>query len=653
MASTETLQVKIIADASSLSKELSNVSNQLKNTESDLEGLTKVGEGMQKVGKVITGVGVAITGMMAGVVMKGAEWQASVESTQFLYNNLDKSVQKAITSGSENARTIGLTNQQYKAGATSIATYFKNLGMTSEQSAQLSGKTMNLVADLGAVADVPFDTAMDDFKSALMGNYEAMDKYGISLSANQLQQSDYVKSLGKTWNQLSENEKMMAAYYEITRQGSSAQGLAAQEAGSFGMQMRLLKESISETVGELGSALLPVLEPIVQKFQDVVDKIREWVQEHPKLAQGILVAVGAIGLLMAILGPIIMLVGTILANVAILGMLFSGALAPAILVGVLAFLKFIAVGAMIGLAIAAIIQIGKYLIENWDEIKARAVAIWEVLKVYFRKVCHEIAQFFIEKWNEIKNFCSTKWEEIKANAQAIWEVIKVYFRMVLHEILQFFTDKWNSIKNFCSTTWESIKGAAQSAWNAVKNNIINPIKSAWSTVTEKVSSIVKACQDAWNTAKRTAKDAWESVKKAISDPINKARDAVKKAMDAIKRAVNVSLKPKLTLPHIKVSGKLSINPPSVPKISVAWYSKGAIFKRPTVFGGMGVGDRHNGIGSGAEAILPIDKLPEILGLDKMVGNNLAVNIENFNNNREQDINQLAEEIAFYLKRKRF
>ena len=64
-------------------------------------------------------------------------------------------------------------------------------------------------------------------------------------------------------------------------------------------------------------------------------------------------------------------------------------------------------------------------------------------------------------------------------------------------------------------------------------------------------------------------------------------------------------------------------------------------------------DAHNGSGSGAEAILPIDKLPEILGLDKMVGNNLAVNIENFNNNREQDINQLAEEIAFYLKRKRF
>ena len=63
-------------------------------------------------------------------------------------------------------------------------------------------------------------------------------------------------------------------------------------------------------------------------------------------------------------------------------------------------------------------------------------------------------------------------------------------------------------------------------------------------------------------------------------------------------------------------------------------------------------DAHNGIGSGAEAILPIDKLPEILGLDKM-NESININIDNFNNNREQDINQLAEEIAFYLKRKRF
>lgn len=653
MASTETLQVKIIADASSLSKELSNVSNQLKNTESDLEGLTKVGEGMQKVGKVITGIGVAVTGMMAGVVMKGAEWQASVESTQFLYNNLDKSVQKAITSGSENARTIGLTNQQYKAGATSIATYFKNLGMTSEQSAQLSGKTMNLVADLGAVADVPFDTAMDDFKSALMGNYEAMDKYGISLSANQLAQSDYVKSLGKTWNQLSENEKMMAAYYEITRQGSSAQGLAAQEAGSFAMQMRLLKQSIGETVGELGAVLLPLLEPVVQKFQEVVDKIREWVQEHPKLAQGIMVAVGAIGLLMAILGPIIVLVGTILANLTILSALFTGALAPAIIAGVVAFGQFIAIAAIVGLAIAAIIQIGKYLIENWDEIKANAISVWNNIKSVISSVCQAIGNVVKTAWEGLKSDTIAAWNAIKSLASTVWNGIKTVISTVCQAVANVAKAAWNGLKSDTQAAWNTIKSVTSSVWNGIKSLITTVVNGVKSYVSTGWNSLKTNTISAFNAVKSAATSIWNAIKTAITNPINAAKSAVSRAMSAIKSAVNVHLRPKLTLPHISVSGRLSLNPPSVPKISVAWYSKGAIFKRPTVFGGMGVGDRHNGIGSGAEAILPIDKLPEILGLDKMVGNNLAVNIENFNNNREQDINQLAEEIAFYLKRKRF
>ena len=49
--------------------------------------------------------------------------------------------------------------------------------------------------------------------------------------------------------------------------------------------------------------------------------------------------------------------------------------------------------------------------------------------------------------------------------------------------------------------------------------------------------------------------------------------------------------PHIKLPHFSVSGKLSLDPPSIPKFSVSWYERaateGALFTSPSV---IGVGD---------------------------------------------------------------
>lgn len=63
--------------------------------------------------------------------------------------------------------------------------------------------------------------------------------------------------------------------------------------------------------------------------------------------------------------------------------------------------------------------------------------------------------------------------------------------------------------------------------------------------------------------------------------------------------------PKIKLPHFKATGEFSLNPPSVPKISIDWYAKGGVFDTPTLFP---YGDGQvGGLGeAGAEAIVPLE-----------------------------------------------
>ena len=271
----DTILVKIKADMTQLRSEL-NKTNKIvgRSVEKQKKSFSLLGLNFKTLVTGAVAIGTVQLGRSLVSVASAAEemqGKSSVVFGQFIgdFRNF----------ASDLAESTGRSRIELEGMGASIQDLFVPLGFSREEATGLSKTLTKLAVDVGSFNDVSDPEVMRAFQSALVGNHEAVRRFGVIITEATLKQELLRMGITKNANEVDNQTKVQARLNILLAGTTDAQGDAVRTADSFANRSRALSSAIKDLSVDVGKTFLPILGNLANEITtQVIPALRDFFQ---------------------------------------------------------------------------------------------------------------------------------------------------------------------------------------------------------------------------------------------------------------------------------------------------------------------------------------------------------------------------------------
>jgi hypothetical protein len=294
--------IKIVG-ANKVSRALDDVSDELKDLQDKTEKADKANQSFAKGMSGLTKAAIAGGAVFAAKQLfdfSKSAVQAAVsaeEAAAAFGTTFGTATERANDFLKEFANTAGLTVGEAQQLTAVLGSVAQGIGFTQEESADLSIELTKIAADIASFMNVSAgaEPVLNAFRSALVGEREALKTYGIAITESEVQTKAFLMTSKRTTDELTRQDKALATLALVQDKAAVQIGDLSRTSESFANQSRAVGAELRQIREEIGAQLIPALEVLLPKFRELVQNVT------PSLVNGFQdVAVSIVDLVLAL-----------------------------------------------------------------------------------------------------------------------------------------------------------------------------------------------------------------------------------------------------------------------------------------------------------------------------------------------------------------